>query len=241
MIIYLIFLLFIGIKAKLPDGFVYIQDIDPTIRVNLKYFNGDNFIGWRIPCYNANKGILTQQAAIALSKAQKEFNKQNYCILVYDAYRPQCAVDFFVQWIKSMPDEQRNKPFFYPRVDKRTFIEQGYVASKSGHSRGSTLDMTVIECDKHFLERGVPEMRNFDGIILPFNIDNTLDVGTGFDLMDEASHGENNIVKKPHKERRDYINAVMSEVGFKVLEEEWWHFTLIDEPYKHEYFNFTVE
>ncbi len=227
-------------SVALPHGFTYIRDLDPTIRVNLKYYNGDNFIGWRIPGYNANRGILTLQAAVALSKAQAIFDRDGYSILVYDSYRPQQSVDYFVNWIKNVDDE-RNKPFYYPRVDKRTFIEEGYVASRSGHSRGSTLDMTIIKKDLKHLERAQREMRNFYGIVLPFMNDNSVDTGTGFDLMDEASHGENNIVSAEHKANREYIRKVMESVGFRVLAEEWWHFTLRDEPFKNTYFNFTVE
>eukprot|EP01022_Parablepharisma_sp_SALTPOND_P000912 TRINITY_DN105242_c0_g1_i1.p4 TRINITY_DN105242_c0_g1~~TRINITY_DN105242_c0_g1_i1.p4 ORF type:complete len:277 (+),score=24.93 TRINITY_DN105242_c0_g1_i1:1082-1912(+) len=229
-----------GPFKTLPDGFVYIQDIDPTIRVNLKYFNGDNFVGRQIPCYNANKGILTKEAATALAKAQEEFNKDNYCILVYDAYRPQCAVDYFVNWLKRSNDE-RNKPYYYPRVNKKDFLEKGYVASKSGHSRGSTLDMTLIKCERNYLKRAIPEMRNFEGFILPFMADKSIDTGTGFDLMDEASHVINGIVTDLHNNNRVYISKVMTSVGFKVLEEEWWHFTLINEPFNNTYFNFTID
>ena len=226
--------------GALPDGFVYINDVDPSIRVNLKYFGTDNFIGWKIFGYNANKGILTKEAAIALSKAQKIFNSKGYCILVYDAYRPQCAVDSFVNWIENSSDN-RNKEYYYPRVDKKDLIKKGYVASRSGHSRGSTLDMTVIRCDYKHLEKAIPEKRDFNGTILTYMNDRSIDTGTGFDLMDEASHVKNSIVLEYHDKARKYINDVMASVDFKVLAEEWWHFTLVNEPFKDKYFNFTID
>eukprot|EP00826_Nyctotherus_ovalis_P040786 TRINITY_DN4046_c0_g3_i14.p2 TRINITY_DN4046_c0_g3~~TRINITY_DN4046_c0_g3_i14.p2 ORF type:complete len:178 (+),score=43.54 TRINITY_DN4046_c0_g3_i14:177-710(+) len=177
---------------------------------------------------------------MALSKAQKIFRSRNYCILVYDAYRPQGAVDSFVHWIKHSPDN-RNKKYYYPRVDKRDLMRKGYIAARSGHSRGSTLDMTVIRCDLQHLQYSKPQMRNFNGTVLPYMYDRSIDTGTGFDFLDEASHVNNTIVFEVHKRYRKFIEIVMSSVGFEVLDEEWWHFTLINEPFKNKYFNFTIE
>lgn len=183
---------------------------------------------------------MTKQAAEALKKAQEEFQKSGYSILIYDAYRPQKAVTYFMDWINNQPDEER-KQYHFPRVDKKKLAKLGYVAEKSGHSKGSTVDMTIIENGKTFKKEATPENRTFGEIVLPFLDDNSIDCGTSFDLMDEASHGENNIINEEYKTRRDYIKQVMESFDFKVLDEEWWHFTLKDEPYPLTYFDFDVE
>lgn len=200
----------------------------------------DNFIGDVIPGYKANKAIMTKQAAEALAKAQKKFKEQGYSILIYDTYRPQKAVTYFMDWIKNKPDEKR-KQYHFPRVEKKNLIAEGYVAEHSGHSKGSTIDMTIIKEGEHFEKVAIPEKRTFNGVELPFLKDNSIDCGTSFDLMDIASHGENDYITGEYKKNRDYIKQVMESVGFKVLKEEWWHFTLNNEPYPSTYFDFDVE
>lgn len=219
---------------------MYVTDIDPSIQVNLKYFGKDNFIGKVIPGYKANKAILTKQAAEALAQAQKKFKEDGYSILIYDAYRPQKAVTYFMDWIKNQPDEER-KQYHFPRVDKKDLVNQGYVAEKSGHSKGSTLDMTIIKDGVQFQIVATPKSRIFNGVTLPFLDDNSIDCGTSFDLMDKASHGENEYITGEYKKNRDYIKEVMESFNFKVLNEEWWHFTLNNEPYPSKFFDFDVE
>ena len=159
---------------------------------------------------------------------------------MYDAYRPQYSVEFLVRWVNTSSDE-RNKTNFYPRVNKRDLIKKGYLAEKSSHSRGSTVDMTLIKCNTQYHQRFVPIIRKLNGTTLPFLFDSSIDTGTGYDLMDEASHVKNNVVFQKHTKNRKIINDVMSSVGFQVLAEEWWHFTLKDEPFKNKYFNFPIE
>lgn len=233
-------MLFHSTSPSLPEGFVYIHDIDPSIKVNLKYLNSDNFLGYPIPGYYLNKSIMTIQCAEALKKAQTIFKSKGYSILIYDSYRPQTAVNEFVSWITTSED-QRRKMQHYPRVDKKDLIQKGYVADKSGHSKGSTVDLTIFKIGANISTMSKYEVRNFNGIELPFLDDGTLDMGTSFDLMDEASHGVNNVVFEEHNVNRNLLKNVMESVGFMVLPEEWWHFTLKDEPFPDTYFDFPVE
>ena len=233
-------LLLLNSITTLPDGFVYIHDVDPSIMVNLKYTTNDNFLGYPIPGYLANKSIMTKECAEALKKAQEIFISYGYSILIYDSYRPQRAVDEFLSWMTTSDDQSR-KLQHYPRVDKKDLIEKGYVASKSGHSKGSTVDLTLVKLGTTISEYSTYEVRNFNGIELPFLDDGSVDMGTSFDLMDEASHGENNVVFEEHNANRNFLKEVMEQVGFRVLPEEWWHFTLKDEPYPDTFFDFPVE
>ncbi len=231
---------------SLPQGFVYVQDIDPTIQVNLKYYSEDNFIGRIIPGYHANKAILTKEAAKALSLAQRQFLKLGYSILIYDCYRPQTAVDYFVKWMNDESDLLRKK-YHYPYVTKEE-MKGVYVATKSGHSKGSTVDITLIKTGKSIQKVSTKKVRVFDGKEYPLLDHGTIDCGSSFDLMDPLSHGNDprlDVIDSEggynYKENRDLIKNVMTEAGFKVLEEEWWHFTLKNEPYPNNYFDFPVE
>lgn len=236
----------VNVNSILPDGFVYVQDIDSTIQVNLKYFTEDNFIGRKIPNYYANKAILTKEAAIALSKAQKYFLSLGYSIVIYDSYRPQSSVNYFVKWMNDSEDLKR-KSYHYPYVSKEE-MKGVYVATKSGHSKGSTVDLTLIPVDKVPQKIAIKKTRKFGGKEYPFLDDGTIDCGTSFDLMDPLSHGDNELLNifdpdggYNYMENRELIKKGMSKAGFQVLEEEWWHFTLINQPYPDTYFDFPVE
>ncbi len=239
----ILFLLIIkGAKTTLPKGFVYINDINPSIIVNLKYFTKDNFMGKVVPHYYANKGIMTREAANALSKAQNKFLAKGYSIVVYDAYRPSSSVESFVEWMKDENDTIRKKQH-YPYVERKNDMKDIYISSKSGHSRGSTIDMTIIKITQKLLKESVYEERIFNGKIYPFNRDNTVDCGTSFDLMDPASWADNNTLNLTSEQKwnRNFIRTIMEGSGFKVLPEEWWHFTLKKEPFPDTYFNFDIK
>lgn len=240
--IFLFIFIFKSFLNKLPKGFVYINDIDKTIKVNLKYYGEDNFMGRRVPHYKANKGIMTEEAAKALAKAQKKFLSKGYSIVVYDAYRPDSSVKYFVEWMKDVNDTIRKK-YHYPYVERKADMVDIYISSRSGHSRGSTVDMSIIKIDKKLLKESVYEERVFNGKVYPFNNDNTIDCGTSFDLMDPASWSFNNTMNftDQQKANRNLIRLVMESEGFKVLSEEWWHFTLRDEPYPDTYFDFDIQ
>ena len=242
LIIVIIIIIFINFKKTLPEGFVYIDEIDSSIKVNLKYFTSDNFIGERVPHYKKNRGIMTKEAATALSKAQKKFSEFGYSIVLYDSYRPDSSVKYFVQWMND-PNDQKRKKYHYPYIEKKSDMANIYIAERSGHSHGSTVDISLIKNGDELLEISKYEERVFNDKIYPFNNDNTIDCGTSFDLMDPASWAVNNTFNFTEKqfENRKLIKDVMESVGFKVLEEEWWHFSLINEPFPKTFFDFDIE
>ncbi len=207
-------------SIALPAGFVYLSDVNPTIIQEMKYFSADNFIGRPIKGYNAPKCILTTEAAEALSKLQEQLNRGSMGIKVYDCYRPTMAVTDFIHWSRNIKD-QRQKKNYYPAVNKADFFKLGYVAEKSGHSRGSTVDLTLV----HFEPNHTPL---------------ELHMGTHFDFMDETSHPLNQKVSAHVRHDRLLLRKMMLNAGFVPLETEWWHFTFKNEPFPNDYFNFPV-
>jgi zinc D-Ala-D-Ala dipeptidase len=228
-------------KSKLPDGFVYLTKVDPTIQICVRYAGRDNFMGRPVVGYDKPVIILTQAAAEALKSVQEKVRADGYSLVIYDAYRPQKAVDDFILWSGAEQD-QVMKRWFYPRVDKENLFDLGYIARKSGHSRGSTVDLTLIKCNKQIQPICFEERLAADGeTVLPFLDDGTVDMGSSFDLFDEASHYKNNLINQQQKQRRSYLEEVMNECGFRSYSEEWWHFTLNNEPFPDTYFNFTIK
>ncbi len=225
-------------------GFVYLHEVDPTIRVSLRYLGNENFVGKPVDGYKANVVVMTRPAAEALKKVQQAVGKDGYSLVVYDAYRPQQAVDHFVRWGYDVKG-QATKSRYYPRIDKKNVFEQGYVATKSGHSRGSTVDLTIIKKDDQLHDVEISQRMLKDGFSIPFLDDGTVDMGSSFDLFDVASHTENKVIDEKYKPLREYLTQVMATQGFKNLPDEWWHFTLHNEPYPADqdssYFNFPIE
>lgn len=225
-------------------GFVELSSIDPTIQVSLRYFSNENFVGRLVQGYKKSVVIMTEKTAQALKKVQEDVSKDGYCLVVYDAYRPQQAVQDFMTWSVYIED-QLKKSQYYPRVDKARVFELGYVAERSGHSRGSTVDLTIIK--KGSTVHPVREEKRtlLDGFTITFLNDGTVDMGSSFDLFDVASHFKNDVIAAEYKERRTYLQNVMVKHGFKPYAEEWWHFTLKNEPFPpgtdSHYFNFPVE
>lgn len=226
----------------LRPGFVYLHDVDPTILQDMRYMGFHNFIGRPIKGYEAKRCILTEKAALALSEVQKELEKNALSLKVYDCYRPTMAVQDFLTWSKD-PKNQKMKSEFYPRVDKADVFRLAYVAEKSGHSRGSTMDLTIvalpIQPQAHFhpgqelIACTAPYKQRYH--------DNSLDMGTGFDCLDELSHALNQDISPLAMKHRMRLRQVMLKHGFLPYENEWWHFTLKDEAYPNTYFNFHVK
>ena len=202
---------------NLEDGFVYLKDIDHSVIVDLKYYSSENFTGQLVEGYHSNTGILTNEAALALSNAQDDFNKLGYSLILYDAYRPQRAVDFFVQWSKNQNDTI-NKRTYYPNIKKPELFKLGYIAYKSGHSRGSTVDVSLVE----------------------ISTNKELDMGTVFDYFGVESHTFFDELSEDQKANRLLLYKIMSHNGFKNYQKEWWHYTLKNEPFQ-KYFNFLVK
>ncbi|TYA54769.1 M15 family metallopeptidase [Formosa maritima] len=205
-------------KNKLPEGFVYANSIIPDLEVELRYYSINNFIGDTITGYLSNKLIITKQTAEALKMVQEELLKQNLCLKVYDGYRPQQAVNHFMTWARNLKDTI-NKQQFYPDVKKKHLFREGYIASQSGHSRGSTLDLTIINADSH----------------------EALDMGSPYDFFGEISWVDYHEISKEQKANRQLLQKVMLKYGFRNYPKEWWHFTLRNEPFPDTYFNFPIE
>jgi len=225
-------------------GFVYLSEIDPTIQQSIRYYSKENFVGTQIDGYEKPLSILTRQAAQALKKVQEEVNKDGYELVVYDTYRPQRAVNHFMRWSEQAAN-QAKKAQYYPRVNKANVFELGYVAKRSGHSRGSTVDLTLIK--RGYNVQPVTERNRtlLDGYTIKILDDGTIDMGSSFDLFDVASHFENGLVAQEYMALRLYLKKVMEKYGFKNYPEEWWHFTLKDEPYPanidSSYFDFAID
>lgn len=228
--------------AELPTGFVSIADAEPSILVDARYFTAHNFVGAVVRGYKASKCILSKPAADALIRVQKEARALQMTVKVYDCYRPQQAVDHFVEWASDVADTKMKKEF-YPYVDKKNLFRDGYIARRSGHSRGSTLDLTLVSLPP----KSQPVYRDGDPLVeCVRNVaeryaDNSIDMGTGYDCFDVRSHTAAINVSAEAKRNRSLLKSMMEKAGFKNLPEEWWHYTLVNEPYPETYFNFPVE
>ncbi|MBR1796973.1 MAG: M15 family metallopeptidase [Clostridiales bacterium] len=200
-----------------PSGFVLLSDYVPHIVQEIRYFSTYNFIGERIDGYEEPCAILTVEAARALKSVSNEMFVQGYRLKVYDAYRPAGAVKQFVLW--GIEDQDiRMKPYFYPELEKQELFAKGYIAKQSSHSRGSAIDLTLLD-----MKTG-----------------KELDMGSPFDLFSEMSHPDCRAVTEEQYENRMTLRNVMVKYGFKPIDCEWWHFSLDDEPYPDTYFEFPV-
>ncbi|MEM8607879.1 MAG: M15 family metallopeptidase [Myxococcota bacterium] len=207
-------------KSDSDPKLVDVATIDPTIAFDIRYAGTNNFVGEAIDGYEAPRCLLTPQAAGALVRAQRQLRERGLGLLIYDCYRPQRAVDQFVRWAKDLSDT-REKARFYPHVPKSELLARGYIASRSSHSRGSTVDLTLVRLSGP--ERGDP-----------------LDMGTDFDLFDPKSHTAAENVSEAARENRRTLVDAMTAAGFENLPVEWWHYTLKDEPYPSTYFDVVI-
>lgn len=209
-----------GEQPSEPDaaGFVMLSDAVPDAILEIRYYSTYNFVGERIDGYEAPVALLTQEAAAALRAVSDELLEQGYRLKIYDAYRPQAAVDHFKRWAADGGDV-RMKEAFYPDLSKSVLFAQGYIASRSGHSRGSTVDLTLFD-----VNRG-----------------KEVDMGGVFDYFGKRSHpGYTDGLTAEQIENRTLLRDAMLAHGFRGINTEWWHFTLKDEPYPDTYFNFPV-
>ena len=227
---------------SLPDGFVYLKDVAPTIIEDMRYAESHNFTGRPVPGYVRGTCILTEKSAQALALVQKEAQAYGVSLKVYECYRPQQAVDSFVSWAKDLGDNKMKKEF-YPKVDKSRLFADGYIAEKSGHSRGSTVDLTLVSLPVSPQEkyRDGDALRECTLPVAQRFGDNTLDFGTGYDCFDPLSHTANPYVGKAQRQNRLLLKSLMEKFGFSNYSEEWWHFTLKKEPFVDKYFNFPVK
>ena len=200
-----------------PSGFVLLSDYVPGIIQEIRYFSTYNFIGERIDDYEEPCALLTKEAARALKSVANEMAVRGLRLKIFDAYRPACAVKHFVLW--GIEDQDiRMKPYFYPDLEKQELFIQGYIAKLSSHSRGSTVDLTLLD-----MQTG-----------------RELDMGSPFDFFGEISHPDYRGITDEQFASRMILQRVMVRNGFRPLDCEWWHFTLESEPYPNTYFEFPV-
>ena len=201
------------------EDFIDLKEIMPNLRSDLRYYGDNNFVGQPIQGYNSPKALLTKDAAYALKKVQDELERLGFGLLIYDAYRPQRATEHFVKWAEDESDTTM-KLQFYPNIDKKDLFAKGYISLKSGHSRGSTVDVTIVSLKTKQI----------------------LNMGSPYDLFDEMSSTEHtsSITKNQHSLRM-LLKRRMEKHGWKSYAQEWWHFTLDNEPYPNTYFDFPIE
>ncbi|MBR5050870.1 MAG: M15 family metallopeptidase [Desulfovibrio sp.] len=199
------------------SDFVLLSEAVPDAILEIRYYSTYNFVGDRVDGYEQPVALLTREAAAALAKASDSLKTKGYRLKIFDAYRPQKAVDHFVRWAKDEADT-RMKPYFYPELNKDQLFPQGYIAEHSGHSRGSTVDLTLFDMTS----------------------EKEVDMGGTFDYFGKRSHPDFKGVTKKQFQNRMILREAMLAAGFKPLPEEWWHFTLKDEPYPDTFFTFPV-
>ena len=201
-----------------PSGFVLVSDVIEDVVLDIRYHSTFNFLGERVDGYEEPVALLTREAAEALKAVSDEAVSLGYRLKIYDCYRPQMAVDHFIRWAEQHRDIAM-KNYFYPEVDKEKLFALGFVASRSGHSRGSTVDLTLLD------------MRT----------QKEIDVGGTFDYFGQLSwSGYTDTITQEQARNRAFLRSLMLSHGFKPLAEEWWHFTLENEPYPDTYFTFPV-
>jgi D-alanyl-D-alanine dipeptidase len=222
--------------------FVDIREHVSSVVTDVRYFGLHNFVGERIDGYNAPKCLLTLEAAEALQRVQADLEKFSFSLKTYDCYRPQRAVNHFVRWARNVGDT-RTKKEFYPTVDKNRLFKDGYIAERSGHSRGSTVDLTIVPVPVPEEESYRPGQELF-ACFLPsikrFG-DNSIDMGTGFDCFHTLAHTANKDVGPDQRANRLLLKTLMEKHGFVNYDLEWWHFTLKNEPFPDTYFDFVIE
>ena len=199
------------------SDFVLVSDFIPDVILEIRYYSTFNFIGDRIDGYEMPVALLTREAATALKAVSDDLLKSGYRLKIFDAYRPQKAVDHFVRWAKDLNDT-RMKKYFYPELDKSVIIPKGYVLEHSGHSRGSTVDLTLFDM------KSAKE----------------LDMGGPFDYFGELSHPDYRKITEKQYNNRMILRSAMTKHGFLPVDVEWWHFTLENEPFPDTYFTFPV-
>ncbi|GAB3453433.1 D-Ala-D-Ala dipeptidase VanX [Actinophytocola sediminis] len=197
--------------------FAFLDEFAPGIRWDAKYATWDNFTGKPVDGYVANRIVGTKALCAALENAREKAASLGFGLLVWDGYRPQRAVDCFLRWAQQ-PEDGRTKPRHYPNIDRAEMFTKGYVAARSGHSRGSTVDLTLYHLTT--------------GELAP--------MGGDHDLMDSISHHGAAGIALLETSNREHLRAIMAAGGFRSYEREWWHYTLNDEPYPDDYFDFPI-
>lgn len=205
-------------RQSLPEGFCYLTDSIPDVLLEIRYYSSFNFVGRRIEGYEAPVAICTSLSASALKKVSEDLREQGYLLKIFDAYRPQRAVDMFQAWA-SDPSDTSMKRYFYPELDKREIRPLGYLARQSAHSRGSAFDLTMVE-----MENG-----------------HEVDMGSPFDYFGPSSQSNCPSITPQQQENRNLLRQAMHQQGFCQNPTEWWHFRLRNEPFPNTYFDFNIQ
>lgn len=216
--------------GALPAGFVHLHAVAPDVLQDMRYLGSNNFMGRPVAGYEAPTCILTDAAARALQAAQAQVRPLGLTIKVFDCFRPQTAVNDFVRWGADLAD-QKTKAAYYPAVPKQELFQRGYIAEKSGHSRGSTVDVTLVVVDG---------LRAYKVVRGPLADGHEVDMGSPFDMFDVSSHTDNPDLPPDVQHNRRWLRALLAQQGFRNLPEEWWHYTLVNEPFPDRYFDFAV-
>ena len=228
------------VESARPADIVDVGKAIPQMQFDIRYASSHNFVGRRIHGYEEAACLLTQPAAAALKRVEDKLLPMGLTLKAYDCYRPQRAVDDFVGWAQDAK-ATRMQAEFYPAVPKDRLFDDGYIAAHSGHSRGSTIDLTIVPLDSSVPQvgAGMP-LVNCVAPKAQRAPDNSLDFGTGFDCFSPVSHPSYQAISSQAKANRLLLQSLMMDAGFVPLETEWWHFTLKDEPYPATYFDFPV-
>ncbi len=202
---------------KAPEGFVYLKEALPDAKFDVRYATAHNFTGQVVEGYESDRIFCTIEAAEALKKVNALVSEQGYGLLIYDAYRPKRAVDFFIQW-GNTPEDYSTKAEFYPDFEKADLFKLGYLAKRSAHSRGSTIDLTLFSRDT-----GEP-----------------LDMGSPYDFLGPISNHDTKLITEEQTRNRNILREAMKAAGFKELRTEWWHYQLVNEPYPETFFDYPI-
>jgi zinc D-Ala-D-Ala dipeptidase len=198
-------------------NFIDIKKLDNSIIVDLKYYSDDNFIGRKIDGYESNTALLMKNVAIKLCHVQQQLKKSNQSLIIFDAYRPQKASEMFYHWSLD-PSDQKNKLKYYPKIDKKELYNLGFIARRSSHSRGIAVDINILD----------------------YKSDSLMDMGGGFDLFDEISNTDYNLITHKQIENRMYLKNIMENFGFENLPTEWWHYSLSSTDSEVVYYDFDI-
>ena len=205
--------------AKIPEGFVSLSDVCPSMNIHMSYATQDNFTGEIVAGYKARKAYLAKAPAEALCLVQAEAQKQGLILKIYDSYRPAKAVAFFQTWAQRPETNPHIKELYYPGFTRQQLFDAGYIAKRSSHSRGSAVDLTLADA----------------------KTGRALDMGSAFDYFDDLSSTDSPKVTEEQRKNRMLLKDLMESKGFKNFSQEWWHYSFKPEPYPDQYFDFDVE
>lgn len=216
--LFVAFLFHVTLISGQHPGFVYLNETVPDIVLELKYYGSDNFMGCPVEGYVREVGIISHEAASALKLVQEVLSRQGLSLKIFDAYRPQKSVDHFIRWARNESDTLQKRSY-YPNIPKSQLFKLGYISARSGHTRGSTLDCTLVD--------------RSTGL--------EVDMGGPYDFFGEVSHHDYPAVTSQQLENRQLLKNAMEQFGFRAYAKEWWHYTLNNEPFPSTYFDFDIK